>query len=797
MKENNEIARLVSGEIGRPAPAPPGGSGPGRSSDGDVAGIDVGEILGIVRRGKWIILATALIVTGLVAAYTYTLDPIYEARSIVRIDLGTQAMGMASIGQERDLASEIGVLEYSAELSSRVIEELRKTESALEEKGKFPLLYNEQGTERKTNEVMYALAQATSFRPMPSQSMIEFTVESKVPEEASTVANIYMKEYETFSREKARASVSAARDFLETQSEKRRAEIRQLEAQWEAFAKSNQVVTQGMAGERLVEEYTALSGRRDALGFELEHEREELRLLRDQLAQFEPGLRESVQQEQEASGLRSEIRILEERIGEMKAEAATYYVANEGLEGNADRIQRDFPELSETLARIDGLEKRKTALTNRLVEEASQMNGLAAPVTEAGEGAAGSAVLARVAEIRRRITEQEIRIGQLQAQISGLDQAVASYEPRLSRIPQQTIEREAIDRKLEQAEAFFQSITGELQRTIIAEESELGYVEVVRRAFVPGVPVRPNMQQNVILGLLLGLGIGVGLVFLKEASQSRLKRPDDLVRNGYNVLGVVPNMLDEVSQEFQGRPTVDVEGHSLSTTLLPLLSPWSPVTENYRLIRTNLQYSRGGQSYGKPPRTILVTSPEPGDGKTTTAVNLALTFVLGGKRVLLIDADMRRPNAHMLLGMERGPGLAEMLNGDESRQVVRRTYVDGLYLVPPGSTNDPPTEALDSRRMDKLLELGRAKCDVIIIDTPPVLVASDALVLAPRADATIVVTSANRTDLGRLDMTRDMLEGVGVPITGVIFNRFDGEEAKAASYRYGYYDDYRDYRMVS
>ena len=805
---DNKLKRFVSGEIGTkssqpsPASSPAPSPSPSRAAEerGD-ASIDISELLDIVRRGKWIILATAVVVTSAIAGYTYTLDPIFEARSIVRIDLGGQpGAGAIAFTQQRDLSSEVGVLEHSAELASRVVEELRATEEALDENGKFPLLYNENGASRSTNEVMEQMAEAVSFTPMPSQNMITILVESKVPEEASTVANLYMREYETFSREKARASVSAAREFLEDQAEKRREEMQRLDRQWEAFAQSNQVVTQGMGGERLVAEYTELNGRRDALQFELEQEEEELRLLKNQLDQFEPGLRESVEQEQATSGLRSEIRTLEQRIGEMKAEAAQYYVANDGLEGNRDRIEREFPALAELIDRIDGLESRKKALTDQLVAQASQRSGV--PGTTggaAGETTVANDALSRVAQLRTRITEQEIRVGQLEAQIAGLDSAVASYEPKLDRIPQQTIQRQQLERKQQQAEDFYQSITAELQKTIIAEESELGYVEVVRKAFVPTFPVRPNVTQNVVLGLLLGLGFGVGLAFLRHAASSQIERPDDLMRHGYRVTGVIPDMLDEIKKEFRGKETVEVEGHTLSTRLLPVLSPWSPVTENYRLIRTNLQYAGAGRAYGQPPETIVITSPEPGDGKTTTAVNLALTFVLSGKKVLLIDGDMRRPNAHKLLGMERGPGLAEMLTGEEKVQVVRRTYVDGLYFVAAGYAEDPPTEALDSSRMQKLLDIGRERCDVIIIDTPPVLAASDPLVLAPRADVTLVVTSATRTDLETLDMTRDMLEGVGAPISGVIFNRFDGVTKGTSNYQKGFYKygEYSEYKMVS
>jgi len=149
--------------------------------------------------------------------------------------------------------------------------------------------------------------------------------------------------------------------------------------------------------------------------------------------------------------------------------------------------------------------------------------------------------------------------------------------------------------------------------------------------------------------------------------------------------------------------------------------------------------------------------------------------------------------------MERGPGLAEMLRGEAQRQIVRRTCVDGLYFVPSGTTDDPPTEALHSGRLDKLIELGKSRCDVVIIDTPPVLAASDPIVLAPRADASLVVASADKTSLKALNLTRDMLEGVGVAITGVIFNRFDASKLGDSTYRYGYYsaDEYKEYRMAS
>ena len=488
----------------------------------------------------------------------------------------------------------------------------------------------------------------------------------------------------------------------------------------------------------------------------------------------EPELRDRVFVEREASGLRNEIGVLEQRIGELRAEAALYFVSNRNLEGNTERIKREFPELDQLLGQIDGFENRRRELTERLVRELSA----AGSATAGGE----SSAIERIARLKSRIAEQELQISQTEAQIAGMDNSLSGYQPRLSRIPAQTIEREQLERRIDQAEAFYQQIAGDLQQTIVAEESELGNVEVLRSATVPTIPISPNVKQNIILGILLGLGLGIGLAFLNDALSGQLRRPEDLQRRGFNVVGVVPDLSKEVKSTFKGSETVEVEGHTVSNTLLPLLSPWSPVTENYRLIRTNLKFRNPEGS--QPPQTILVTSPEPGDGKTTTAVNLALTYVLGGRRVLLIDADMRRPNAHKLLGIDAEQGLADVLRGDQGIQAVRRTFIEGLYFVPAGETNMPPTEALESDYMRKLIEIGTEKCDVVIIDSPPVLAASDPLVLSTLCDATLLVVSAEQTEGEAAKSAREMLTNVGADFTGVILNRFD-ERAKRGGY--GYY----------
>jgi capsular exopolysaccharide synthesis family protein len=694
---------------------------------------------------------------------------VYEARALVAVDDAPSAQAQViTLGSEkRDLSNELGVLEHSSELASRIIATLRAiadTSSA-----RFTLL---EGT-ADPYETTVRLHRMVSFTGVPDRRMIHITASSESPEEAASIANVYAHEYQGYSQSMARASVAAARQFLQDQLQKRRADIRSVEASWESFAQSNDVMTDGQDGQRVAQEYVQLQTQRDGLQFQLEQEQRALAVLNAQLDQEKPSLRESVLQEQRLQSVRAEIQALEEQIAQLKTQAEQYYIVTPSLRGNEDRV----PELADLKRRIDGFEARKLDLTEALVAASDEQ--IRAPET--------GGALGRVGSLQQRITEQEQVIGQVEAQIRGLDERIASYQGRIENLPRQTIQREQLERRLRQAEQFHNDIAMELQRTIIAEESELGYVQTMRTASVPTVPVRPNKKQNAVLGFLLGMALGVGLVFVRKATNSQLQEPREIPSHGYNLLGVIPHMGAEIKSAFNGNKTVDVDGRQLSTSLVPLLNPWSPITENYRLLRTNLKFVnvREVAENQDAPQVLMVTSPEPGDGKTTTAVNLALTLALSGRRVLLIDGDMRRPSVHKLLGISRSPGLAEMLVGQDAGHIVQHTFLNGLYVVPAGTPDSPPTELLDSERMRALIDLGRRRCDAIIVDSPPVLAASDPLVLGALCDATLVVASAGKTDVRALQQVKETLDGVEISVEGVIFNRYDVSKGNRA-YRYGY-----------
>lgn len=748
----------------------------GSSGAPDGANVDFSTIWSTIQRGRWLILITCFVVTAAVTGYTLTLPKVYQASSIVSVGASPAVLsaGVWPAEEGIELSKEVGLLESSGELNRRVVETLRGAAEA-DSSARLTIFEPVEGEELTTLDVINRLNEQVTFQALGDRSMIRIEAESESPEEATLIVNAYAEEYRRFSQEMARAGVVAARTFLEDQVGKRRQEITRIEREWEEFALANDVATEGETGQRIASAYVELETRKDALQFELEQEQRRKSILTSQLEKLQPTLRTSVLAEQRARGLRTQLQFIEEEVAQLQLEADQYYMNNPDLRGNESQV----PQLADLKRRIDGYEKQKETLAGQLVTLLEDQDR-----TIPGTETAGSVAVGQMTTLQERISEQDLQIRELESQIRYVDRQIAQFQGRIETIPRQTIRREQIRRRLAQAEEFYAGLVEELQTTIIAEESELGYVNLVRAGYMPRLPVSPDLNQNILLGLLLGFGFGMGLAFIAQSINPRVYEPKDIQSHGYNLLGVIPTMDPEIKSAFNGDDTIEVDGRTLSTTLIPLLNPWSTVTENYRLMRTNLQYP-GFAEENDRPQVLLVTSPEPGDGKTTTATNLAVTFALSGRKTLLIDADLRRPNAHNLLGLQGFPGLADVLSRKKEMNDVLQNFIEDLAFLPAGETSVPPAEMLDSQRMKDVLARGRENADVIIIDTPPVLSASDALVLAVQCDATLVVAHAGKTDRHALEQVEKTFSAVGVSISAVIFNQFGVE----MEYEYGYGSD--------
>ena len=217
--------------------------------------------------------------------------------------------------------------------------------------------------------------------------------------------------------------------------------------------------------------------------------------------------------------------------------------------------------------------------------------------------------------------------------------------------------------------------------------------------------------------------------------------------------------------------------------------PKSPISEAYRSLRTSLMYSHLKQDVGN---VILVSSPGPGEGKTTTIVNLAITYANLGKKTILVDCDLRKPVTHKIFNLERDPGITKYLSGnsDNIEEIINNTEVDNLSMITCGIVPPNPSEILASSKMEKFIEKLKGEFDIILIDSPPLLAVTDSFVITKFADQFILVVRAGQTEKGGLDRSLDQMKQVGVNFSGVVMNDVDESNSYGKGYYYNYYQYY-------
>lgn len=300
-------------------------------------------------------------------------------------------------------------------------------------------------------------------------------------------------------------------------------------------------------------------------------------------------------------------------------------------------------------------------------------------------------------------------------------------------------------------------------------------VEVIQPARLPESPVGPDVKRNLALGLVLGVGLGIVIAVLRSVLDTRVHSKEDII--AITKLPIVGTIAKD--PEAEKRPIIALE------------DPKNPLVESYRALRTNLRYL----DIENNQKSIIITSAGPGEGKTTTAVNLAVVMADAGARVVLIDADLRKPKVAMMLGIEGSVGLSDLLIGrvnfeDTLQQWGRKQ----LFVLPSGRVPPNPSELLGSSAMEKALETLSAHFDYVIVDSPPALAVTDAAILSARTGGAVVVSAAGKTRKVELADAFETLENVDGRVLGVVATMVPTKGPN--SYNYGAYS-YKSYSESS
>jgi capsular exopolysaccharide synthesis family protein len=428
---------------------------------------------------------------------------------------------------------------------------------------------------------------------------------------------------------------------------------------------------------------------------------------------------------------------------------------------------------------------------------------------------------AQVEETRRRLQHE------VQKTVAGIESAymaaeatekqlgaqMAAQKAEALRLKDASVEYAILAREVDTNRQLHDSVLQRMKETGVAAELRAPNAFVIDQATPPRYPSKPQKKKSLLLSALLGLIGGIGLALVVEYLDNSLKTPQEVERYLHLPnLGTVPDFLslgerylrlpnlgtvpDFLSLGWRRPAPQKVPFATLQTPstlhsgkdggLVLAHPPLRVVTEAYRTLRTAILLSRAE----KPPQTILLTSAMQGEGKTATAVNTAIVFAQMGVKVLVIDADLRRSRCREVLGVQNGAGLTEILTGlREPQELIQPTYTAGLFFLSGGSTPPDPTDMVGSKKMRETLASLQEEYDYILIDSPPVLLVSDAVLLSTMVEGVVLVVDIQETPMQALREACARLSYARAKMLGTVLNRVD---IRKGAYAY-YYESYEVY----
>lgn len=742
--------------------------------------ITLTDYMRILYRGRWIILFSFLVIVSATVYYTFTTQPVYEAAGLVMIkeegSMQSQLFEVTSfMKRETMINNQVEILK-SYTLAEDVIRRLEKSPHA----DSLWILGNRKKEERfsvkkwlftlfkldtaDTDEpTVEDLAEgfrkyAISVAPKRDTDMIELRVQAYSPFEASFITNTWMEGYQDLDISMSRGEVSEVRKFLDEKLQSMQQELTYAEDALKNYKENNQVAELSEETTQLIQQSAQFQTLYQEARTNLEANERRLEYLKNQLDASQRSLVE------QATNLSSPaILVLQEQMAQLIADKASY---EQQLRGAGFDPQGD--------SKLENMEQRLKGLQEKIVEETQNL---------VARGAGALNPLDVSGQLITQIIEMETENKSLKSRTVEYSNIVKKYDGMLNTLPEKALKLARLQREAEVNNNIFMMLREKYEENRIAEAGQLGSVRIVDWAKPPKDPIKPRKKMNLLMGIMLGIGLGVGITFLREYLDNSLKTIEDVERMGFPVLGSIPFITAEkVSGNGNG---VNGDIRRIESRLVTHFAPKSPVSEAYRTLRTNIQYAKADS----PIRSFLVTSSGPGEGKSTTVANLAITFAQMGTRTLLVDTDLRRPVLHGIFGQSRNDGLTNILVGRTMlQQALKQTQVDNLFLVTSGTLPPNPSELLTSNMMDQFLNEANTQFDIVLLDTPPVIAVTDAAVLSRKVDGVVLVMRSAQTERDTIVRCRALLEKVNAKVLGVMVNGLHSDNMYGSYYNY--YEQY-------
>jgi len=610
--------------------------------------INLYEVIQVLYRGKWLIILVFILVVLATATFTFMQDPIYESTAVVLIEKGkkgvglTEAFDITGLSEQRNIKNEIEILK-SRSLAEAVAKKLIERVYVDPENKKDTILVIlpskkelKEGIKpfAKIETILERFKEDVKIESPRDADIIKITVRSKNPKEAALIANTFADSYYERNLMMSRNESRSVRMFLEEQLAEKKKLLSQAEAQLENYMKQAGVVALDEESKELIKQLSDLESKRGETIVDISSAKRKLDSYLEQIKQIEP---EFVKVATEA--LDPYIKYLQEEIAKLEV-TRDQIIAQNPKVGSQEVLNKSLREIDEQLA----------SLRKKLQDKISEF----LKIGFASSGSPGTQSYdptGFVKELKQKILLTEIEMSAYEARKKELDRLIEQLNKKFETIPSKLIDYARLERTRLSNEKLYLLIEEKYQEAMIAERSQFGYVQIIDYA-TPGIkPVSPKVHLNLIIGIVLGLGLGVTIVFVREFFDRTVRSPEQLEKRGFTVLSAIP--VIEVEVKLDGKQLKKDEGRNIAAHLITHLNPKSPVAEAYRVLRTGIQFAK----LDRKIKSIVVASSAPKEGKSTTSSNLAITMAKANLKTVLVDADLRRPVLHRVFGVKREPGL--------------------------------------------------------------------------------------------------------------------------------------------
>jgi len=736
----------------------------------NASGVSFQDIMQIMLARKWVILLVFLVSFGSTIYYIKTTPYIYESKVLLMRETSTEKLPASIIGVEVESEK----LDKGQEMLLKSVPLLQEIQQKLSENYGFNI------------DIKQLSQWLTLSSPKDSANVVQLTAKGNLPEQAQAIANTAAEVYVSKLSEMKKSELSQGLEFLKQQMDQLETKNKETERALSSFKDK-----EGIIAATSDTDSGGLLGKLGSMQSDLLQAENDAELTKTQLQTIEKLIEEKkkLAKTSSASGISSQMDQIREKIINLQIE----------LSNKLETQTEMHPE-------VMAIKKKIEAAQAQLDSEFSKML--------AESGTTSLDPLKELQDLMGQYVTLTVELKGMEKRASLMKDRLNQFRSEHPELASKQVELMQLERQSRVYEQAYATLTSKYEDMRLMEQMKVAGLKVIDPAPLPSSPISPKVKQSIALGALLGLALGVMLVVFLHYIDDTINTEEDAQRYiNLPVLGAIPKITpykvpgtainwrsdnrtasDRKVRGNNGnssKKSRDEMGNLLGHSLLyaPKNRHRASAKESYRNLAVNIEFA----SVDKPIKSLLVTSSAPGEGKTTTACNLAITMARPDMKVLLVDADLRRPRLHRILQKNRLPGLTDILtssvegNGNTLSNCITSTSVDNLYLLPCGAHISNMESLLASQKMADLIETLKNQYDMVILDSPPILSVADSIAIGSKVDGVLLVLFSGRTDSKTTNRSIDTLERVNANVIGTVVT--DVDYAK----HYGYYRYYRYY----